>query len=540
MASQSLGTGSLILTTNATALYQGLAKVSTRIAGWTVATRNAIASGFDAAWSRVSSVLDSMGGKWGRIIGQLPGQILGGVYVTAGKVVQTFGLMFTTVGGLVSKGLTGVGKFGTGLAQTVAGAAGKLGPLGSLIGRLGGAAGDALGLVGKVAGGLSQAFGAVLSRVGAVVGVVGSVGGAALGAVGGVVGGVVGVIGQGLAQVAKVAAVGFGVLTGAILATSQALRGLVGSRQFADGTPLDPAQLAAARQGMEAFDSALISLKTLWQQLAIAMAPVLKMVSNFIQSLADRLKPHLPQISAALGAMMEVGIAVFDVLIKGVGQLVTWIGNAANALFGFSDGATSTRDIVINVFQAIGVAGAYAFDIIKAGIGAVAVGIGLMVQGVGAVIDLFAELVALAKKLPDAIKPSWVDKFADGTKRFAATVEGTGKDLRKWGVNAISTFGDSAKAVRGFFADIRAGKTLPKEVEIKMKPITYVASAAVLKDSTAAASAEAKFKTQAILNPAVPIAVKALEEEKKAVKLLGDIKEGIKAIVGKPLGFEII
>jgi hypothetical protein len=291
-----------------------------------------------------------------------------------------------------------------------------------------------------------------------------------------------------------------------------------------------------SRDAIKAVDSALISIKTAWQQISVAMAPVIKYVANFVQELVEKLQPHIPQIASAFMGFAEVAVAVVRVLIDAVGELFSWFGKLIDSWFGFSEGAKSARDIVLNVFQAIGVAGAYVWDTMNAGAGAVTLVLGKIVLGVGFVVEAFSELVALAKELPDVIKPAWVDKFADSCDRAQKAVKDTGRDMSAMGLAAINNFGKSADSVRKFFDGIRNGETAPKISGIKLKPIEYKPAAAVLKDSREAYSAEVAFTEKFKLreNPQLAVANKQLAAAVQGNQILGVIaKNGVNVPIFK-------
>lgn len=376
-------------------------------------------------------------------------------------------------------------------------------------------------------GSFSSSVGRQFGPSGLVASSIGKLARPVIGAVGGIVSGAAGLVSKLFANMGKIgfaAAFAFGAVTAALFHTREALGQVVGAGRFADNSPLSSSQLADSRAGLRAVDSMLITIQATWQMISVAVAPVLTRVSNFVQLLAERLQPVIPKIASGFSAFADIAMAVFTVVIDGVVSALKWIGNLIDGFAGFSQGATSTRDIVLNVFEKLAVAGSYVWDTIRAGVGVVLITLGSFISALSYVTDAFSELVSLAKKLPDELKPSWVDGFADGVANTSKLIEGTGRQLREWGTTAVNSFGKGKEAVQGFFNDIRNGKNVP-EVKLKFRPIDYNPVAAMLKNSKEAYSVETRFRMQDFLKPKEDIPKQQLQVEKqqlKAIEKVGD------------------
>lgn len=331
------------------------------------------------------------------------------------------------------------------------------------------------------------------------------------------------------------AAIGIAALGAALFKTADALRGVIGAGRFADNGPLSATQLKESRDGLRAVDSMMITLRAAWERLSVAVSPVLKIVSNFVQHLVEKLQPAIPRIASAFQGFAEVGIAVFGLLVDGITQAVNWVWKLVDGWLGLSKGASSAREIVINVLKNIAVGASYVWDTFKAGIGVVLVLLGKFVSGISYVTDAFAGLVSFAKLLPDEIKPSWVDGFADGVQRASDLVTATGRKLDKWGKDAINGFGNGKKAVGEFFDGIAQGNHLP-EVKLKIAPVNYTAVGAMLKGSKEAFSIETKFRMQDFLRPKEDIPKQQLQVEKQQVQELKQLNKAFDK--WSPLGLE--
>lgn len=147
---------------------------------------------------------------------------------------------------------------------------------------------------------------------------------------------------------------------------------------------------------------------------------------------------------------------------------------------------------------------------------------GVLVKTLGFVVTAFGKLVGLAKELPDAIRPAWVEGFANAVKEAGDAVDKTGEDMLNWGAKNLSSLGESEKAVGKFFSNLRAEK-IP-DVELKLKPVQYVAAGAFEKKSREAFTAEVNFRERGKLqNPALDVANKQLAAIQKGNLLLAQV-----------------
>lgn len=125
----------------------------------------------------------------------------------------------------------------------------------------------------------------------------------------------------------------------------------------------------------------------------------------------------------------------------GINQIIKW----GKEVFGFGDTWHSARDVIISAFRDIGTVGAYMWDTLKIGGGAIIYTAGLIVEAFGEVVKAFQEILNLAGELPDELRPDWLDKFAAGVGRFRGDIKGTSDDLKKQGKDAMDSWGKSAQ-----------------------------------------------------------------------------------------------
>lgn len=369
------------------------------------------------------------------------------------------------------------------------------------------------------------------------------------------------------------------------------------------GLVLGDQDMAKVREADAAMQKAGAALSGMWRQVLVALAPVIEAIAGGVGKALEGLSPIInklkelfnkwwqyvvavwnkiwaaanevwERIGGKAGGVMEWIEGALDKLIRGfetawgillavwdevlsvvveglvevigyVQQVIDWVGQWIEETFGIAATFGTVEQFVTNCFKLIGKAGAYAWDTIKAGVGAVAIAIGFIVEKVFTkLVDAFYEVANLAKRLPDSIRPSWVNNFVDGVGRARDAVRGAGVGLQDWGKKQIDGWGNSAKAVDAWFdklgrkrvEDIKAAaaeqRRAAAEAEAQITPAKYTAVGAMLKGSKEAWSMEARFKTENMLNPQLDLQRKQLQAQREANMELAEIRKGIGALGG--------
>lgn len=181
---------------------------------------------------------------------------------------------------------------------------------------------------------------------------------------------------------------------------------------------------------------------------------------EFLFRVAGKLAPYLEKAADVLERVGFVGAEVFGEMVDLIAEVVTSIAQWVDETFGLATATTSAGDQAFAVLRNIGTGVAYLWDTAKAGAGAVAVAAGYVVTGFGKVLDVVAlaakELDALARELPEAIRPDWVGKAAAAVEGFAGKVGGVGEGMQKWGKDAINGFGGAAQQFNKWFDGVEA------------------------------------------------------------------------------------
>jgi hypothetical protein len=253
--------------------------------------------------------------------------------------------------------------------------------------------------------------------------------------------------------------------------------------------------MAKAQLASESLGKAQASVGRAFDQVLIALTPV-------FQFLADK----IPQVMKALGPTFE----------------------------GFGNS-------VIPVMRGIAVAVGYVFDVFKAGQGVVGVVIGEITKALGYVLDGFSSIVGLAKDLPDAMRPAWLNDFVKGIDETSNVLKEAGRETSKWGQGRIGEFGQQADAARKFFDEFDKGRndelakrkqllSNPGGVMTGFKPADYKPIDAALKGSKEAAGIEARFYADGL--KADDINKQQLKKMQEANQILTAIKDGVNKFAG--------
>jgi hypothetical protein len=305
-------------------------------------------------------------------------------------------------------------------------------------------------------------------------------------------------------------------------------------RSMAKGFAISTEEVEKAKAAQLQLNAAGNTLKTGWRTIVIALAPAIGTVGKIISGL----RPAFEWMGRAIEAVSDIAGPVFEEIAAWIKGMANEVGAWATAFFGLGEQTWTVKDVLLAVFRAVGTAGALAWDTIKAGVGAVLIGLGMFVSGVSYVTDAFSALVDLAKELPDAIKPSWVDEFADGVSRTSKLVGDTGKVLRNWGNEAVSGWGQSADKFNAFVdrignktkeqAKAAAAEAVAAANQVKDAVLTKFDNAALLRGSAAEVNMRVRtdFKAQTAQE-------KLLAAQNKGNEHLKDIKGDIKKIAAK-------
>jgi len=131
------------------------------------------------------------------------------------------------------------------------------------------------------------------------------------------------------------------------------------------------------------------------------------------------------------------------------------------------------------------------------------------------------ELFELAGKLPDTLGGKWFRDQAKGVDQWGSKIKAVGEQMRKWGADAFTSWGDSAGKVTAWFDNLdfsaKASEKNVRAVADQMKALEYKPVAALLQGSKEAYSAELKYKFEGQEQN------RQLEELKKQSGFLGRI-----------------
>jgi hypothetical protein len=251
--------------------------------------------------------------------------------------------------------------------------------------------------------------------------------------------------------------------------------------------------MEAAEKAAKAWNDAKRSLTAAWNSVSLsvasALAPMVTMAANVFKKIVDFVTPIIKGIGEAFKLIGEMLEPVFEAVRE-------WVSSATQAISEFFGGFHmqfgSARNIAINVFEAIGVAGAYTWDTLKVGLSPLLIYVGVVMEQIySRVVGALANLADVAKQLPDELRPSWIDSFASNLHRVEDGTRNAGIAIRNLGLNSVATWGQSATAVNRYFDNLRkkkdeAGAAPVRPNQILQPPpgiAEYRATAALLKGS---------------------------------------------------------
>jgi hypothetical protein len=279
------------------------------------------------------------------------------------------------------------------------------------------------------------------------------------------------------------------------------------------------------------------SISALWRKVVVAVAPVIEFISTRLTTALEKLEPVFQWVSRAITTHWGIILDILGEVFDAIGEVITLVVDWVSELFNLGSVTTTIEEVVTGVWKAIGIAGAYAWDTIKAGMGFVAIGAGLLVKGFSKLIDLFADLVGVLKELPENLRPDGLNEFIKGVEQVRDTVRDAGDGMMDWGKGAVDNFGKSADKVREWFEKRKNKAKTPEEVkkagpQAKAEPPkpVYTAVAAAIKGSREEFSIATRFKMDNKLNPQLDLQRKQLMEQQKANELARQAIEAIRNI----------
>jgi hypothetical protein len=304
------------------------------------------------------------------------------------------------------------------------------------------------------------------------------------------------------------------------------------------GIALDDVQGQKIEAANDAITRVKASIAGVINRVLVAMAPVVEKLGAAIVNVMTKLAPLFDFLAEALSTYWEVMIAFWGEVFNAIWEVIKSVGEFISEIFNLSGVTLTARDVVLGVLKAIGIGFAYVWDTIKVGAGVIAYVASFLVEGFGKVVKMLRHVFELAKELPDAVRPSWLDKAIDGVIEFDKKTEETAKKMRSWGEGTWKNFGKSADDVRKWFQQFDKEKDKPKPkgaaaAPAEEKKMEYKAVQAMVQGSREAISVEARFRTQQIIDKD-KLAKEQLNEAKKANE---ELKKIAAAVAGGAIVF---
>jgi hypothetical protein len=476
--SNAIGTGAVILTANADGVEPGLNKATSSLQKW--------AKDSDKIAAKVnSSAAKSVGSNMGSSIVAVGGGGLAAAGATIGTLIG--GPAGTALGGAIGSGVGAAVSAGAGFFEDATKSVKELAAQGKVAASLGVSSDQfmGLGLAAKKAGVDQEQFAAVLGKMEGKVAQAAAKGGAYAESLSS--------IGLSAKQVAgmsadqQLLAISTAISTlpdaGQKAAAAIELFGEQGTKllpmltqggaklqEFADkqksmGTAIGDGDMEAVSKAAAAIPKVQAQFDGLWNRIVVGVAPVIEAVGGALTQAFDAVRPIIQWVGDAGQMYFQVWGAVLQVVVSEVIEVATSIAKWAGEFTGLSGSMTSGGDLVFMVMKKIGVGAAYVWDALKAGTGVMAQVAGKIVEGFGKVLDVIESAINLAKDLPEAIRPKFVDSWGKGIADLKKESAKVAEDLAKWGQEKVGELGTSAPKVEGWFDKMKAkldAKPAPK------------------------------------------------------------------------------
>lgn len=239
--------------------------------------------------------------------------------------------------------------------------------------------------------------------------------------------------------------------------------------------------------------------------------------------------PAVEKIAPAIEAIVFIGGELFQLFVSGVGDVLKMVGQWADSTFDLGVTTNSASQTMFAAFKVVGKAVAYVYDTIKLIAGAVAYVAGVVTEGFGIVVKVIGEavnmLAELAKELPDAIRPDWIQGCADAVKGWGNSIANAGAGMQAWGRQAIAGWGTSAQQVGEWVDNIQA--KFERRPKVMLEPPKL--GGALMKDSKEAYSAVVKWSSQDMIG-AVDKERAKLDAALNANKIMQQILDQLKTM----------
>lgn len=239
-------------------------------------------------------------------------------------------------------------------------------------------------------------------------------------------------------------------------------------RKMSEGFAITGEEMKKATAASEAVKSMEGNISKLWRGLAVSAAPFIEGLANAAGKVMDFFQPAFDWLGRAFSTYGELASRNLGAVLDALGSAAEWVSATVQDLFGSLGELPTVQQAITTAFKYVGLAGAYAWDIIKVGVGAVAEAMGFLLEkALAPVITGFKGVVGLSASLPDAIRPDWLDKFNASLANVDASVAGIGVKMQNWGAGTRANFGKSAAEFEKWFANgaAKAGEKVADEIK---------------------------------------------------------------------------
>ena len=273
------------------------------------------------------------------------------------------------------------------------------------------------------------------------------------------------------------------------------------------GAVLSDSQLKAAADAQAAWKKSKVEISAVWDGLVnratLIAAPIIKFVGGVVSKAFKLLTPVFEWLGRIIAKTADILEQVFEVMSGWFDEVIQWVTELIGEVEQFGGGWPTIEQVVVSVLKNIAIACGYVWDTLKAGIGVASYVIGFIVQGFGKLVDQFKDtiksLLEIAGNLPDDLGGKWFRDQAKNVDKLGSGMKAVGADMMKFGKDSMNAFGESPKKIEKWFDKLKtkkdeAFKILKDEPEAAPTPKPYSTVQAALKGSKEAYEIEARYK----------------------------------------------
>lgn len=298
----------------------------------------------------------------------------------------------------------------------------------------------------------------------------------------------------------------------------------------------------AAKQVKEAKETISRTWEAMINRITVAVAPIVSTLAKSLDAGFKVVQPFFDWVARGFETAADIISAFFDEVVSVAQQVGDWIKQAGASVGVAFEKLPTIQEAVSAGFRAIGYVGAVVWDSLKAGAGGLSIAFGYIVKGLASVWDSLMDVLKALDRLPSELKPDWLQGAINSLENLKIGKAGDG--MIDWGKNAIKNWGNSLDQVDKWFDKI-ANKQKQNVVKNAQQAAEAVAAVfqpvqAALKGSKEEYDITTKFDFESKFGkqPQQNVQGQQLNEQKKANEKLDKLISAVEKIT--PVEFNVV